>query len=158
MSATQSVAAAKPALLATGEAVLWRERRAPPFMQLACALAAVIGISGVAAQNVIVTPLAVLVAVALVLIGRRVAARHYLEDQVLTDRRALVVPREGAAYGFDLDDIQSVEMRGSKAFFSSGERQLRFGFVRRQRAFRRALETGAPHISFEQRWDPNCAG
>ena len=80
-------------LLAAGEAVLWRERRAPPFMQLACALAAVIGISGVAAQNVIVTPLAVLVAVALVLIGRRVAARHYLEDQVLTDRRALVVPR-----------------------------------------------------------------
>jgi len=54
--------------------------------------------------------------------------------------------------------IQSVEMRGTKALFSSGERQLRFGFVRRQRSFRRALETGAPHISFEQRWDPNCAG
>jgi hypothetical protein len=35
---------------------------------------------------------------------------------------------------------------------------LRFGFVRRHRALRKALETGAPHISFEQRWDPNCAG
>ena len=77
---------------------------------------------------------------------------------MLTDRRALVVPRVGAAYGFALDDIESVEMRGSKAFFSCGGRQFRFGFVRRQRSFRRALETGAPHISFEQRWDPNCAG
>ncbi len=158
MSATQSVAAEKPALLAVGEAVLWRERRAPPFMQLACALAAVIGLAGIASQNLVVAPIAVLAAAAIVLVGRRVAAAHYLEDQVLTDRRALVVPREGEAYGFDLDDIQSVEMRGTKAFFSSGERQLRFGFVRRQRAFRRALETGAPHISFEQRWDPNCAG
>ena len=158
MNATQSVAAEKPALLAVGEAVLWRERRTPPFMQVACALAAVIGLGGIASQNLVVTPIAVLAAVAIVLVGRRLAAAHYLEDQVLTDRRALVVPREGAAYGFDLDDIQSVEMRGAKAFFSSGERQLRFGFVRRQRAFRRALETGAPHISFEQRWDPNCAG
>ena len=158
MTATESVAAERPALLAVGEAVLWRERRTPPFMQVACAIAALIGLSGIAAQNLIVTPLAVVAAIAIVLIGRRIAAGNYLEDQVLTDRRALIVPREGAAYGFDLDDIQSVEMRGTKALFSSGERQLRFGFVRRQRAFRRALETGAPHISFEQRWDPNCAG
>ena len=158
MTATQSVGAENPAVLAAGEAVLWRERRTPPFMQVAGVLAAVIGISGIAAQNVVITPLAVLAAVAIVLAGRHVAAGHYLEDLVLTDRRALIVPREGAAYGFDLDDIQSVEMRGAKALFSSGERQLRFGFVRRQRSFRRALETGAPHISFEQRWDPNCAG
>jgi hypothetical protein len=158
VATTQSILAGQPKALAEGEVVLWRERRTPPFMQVACALAAVIGLSGIATQNVIVIPLAVLAAVAIVVIGRRVAAGNYLEDLLLTDRRALIVPRAGAAYGLDLDDIQSVEMRGTKALFSSGERQLRFGFVRRQRAFRRALQTGAPHISFEQRWDPNCSG
>jgi len=46
-----------------------------------------------------------------------------------------------------------------KAIFTSGGgREFRFSFVRRHRALRRALETGAPHISLEQRWDPNCAG
>lgn len=156
---TESIATAgHPGVLAAGEAVLWRERRAPPFMQFALALAAVVGVAGVAAQNLLITPLAVAAAVAIALLGRRVAAGHYLEDLLLTDRRALVVPRVGTAYGFALDDIESVEMRGTKALFSAGGRQLRFGFVRRQRAFRRALEAGAPHISFEQRWDPNCAG
>lgn len=158
MTATESVAAERPGILAQGEAVLWRERRAPPFMQVAWAVAAVLGLAGIASGNLLVALPAVAVAVAIVLLGRKVAAAHYLEDQVLTDRRALVVPRVGAPYGFALDDIESVEMRGSKAFFSSGGRQLRFGFVRRQRSFRRALETGAPHISYEQRWDPNCAG
>jgi hypothetical protein len=159
VTATESVATAgHPGVLAAGEAVLWRERRAPPFMQLAWALAAVIGLGGVAAQNVLVTPLAVAAAIVIVLLGRKVATGHYLEDLLLTDRRALIVPRVGTAYGFALDDIESVEMRGTKALFNAGGRELRFGFVRRQRAFRRALETGAPHISFEQRWDPNCAG
>lgn len=159
MTATETVSTAgHPGLLAAGEAVLWRERRAPPFMQLACALAAVIGLGGVAAQNVLVTPLALAAAVAIVLLGRKVATAHYLEDLLLTDRRALIVPRVGAAYGFALDDIESVEMRGTKALFRAGGRELRFGFVRRQRAFRRALQAGAPHVSFEQRWDPNCAG
>ena len=30
--------------------------------------------------------------------------------------------------------------------------------VQRDAHFSRALETGAPHISLEQIWDPNCAG
>ena len=93
------------------------------------------------------------------LVGRRVAAGHYLEDQLLTDRRALVVPRVGAAYGLPLGDIEGVEMRGTKAIFrAAAAASSASAFVRRQRALRRALETGAPHISFEQRWDPNCAG
>jgi hypothetical protein len=158
VTATETVASESPGILATGEAVLWRERRTPPFLQFACAVAAVIVLAGVAAQNLLVTPSALLAGLVIVLFGRRFAARHYLEDQVLTDRRALVVPREGVAYGLALDDIESVEMRGTKALFNSGEGQLRFGFVGRQRSFRRALETGAPHISFEQRWDPNCGG
>jgi hypothetical protein len=158
VTATESIAAESPNALAAGEAVLWRERRTPPFMQLAFAVAGLLALSGVASRNLLITPLALAAAVAVVLVGRRVAAGHYLEDQLLTDHRALVIPRVGAAYGFALDDIQSVEMRGTKATFSAGGRQLRFGFVRRQRAFRRALEAGAPHISFEQRWDPNCAG
>jgi hypothetical protein len=93
-----------------------------------------------------------------VILGRRFAAHHYLEDQLLTDRRALVVPRVGAAYGVALDDIENVEMRGTKAVFTGGGREFRFAFVRRHRALRRALESGAPHVSLEQRWDPNCAG
>ena len=68
------------------------------------------------------------------------------------------MPRVGAAYGLPLDDIESVEMRGTKAIFTAGGREMRFSFVRRHRALRKALETGAPHISLEQRWDPNCAG
>ena len=60
--------------------------------------------------------------------------------------------------GLSLDEIDSVELRGTKAFFRAGGRELRFSFVRRHKALRKALETGAPHISFEQRWDPNCAG
>ncbi len=104
------------------------------------------------------TPLALAAAVAAVVFGRRFAAGHYLEDQLLTDRRVVVVPRVGAAYGLPLADIQSVELRGTKALFTAGGHQLRFSFVRRHRALRKALETGAPHISFEQRWDPNCAG
>jgi len=47
---------------------------------------------------------------------------------------------------------------GSWATFSGDGGQFRFAFVRRHRALRKALETGAPHISLEQRWDPNCAG
>ena len=86
------------------------------------------------------------------------AAGRYLEDQLLTDRRALVVPRVGPAYGLALDEVESVEMRGTKAIFSGGGREFRFSFVRRHRALRRALQAGAPHISLEQRWDPNCAG
>ena len=70
----------------------------------------------------------------------------------------MVVPRVGAAYGLPLAGIESVEMRGTKAMFTGGGRQLRFNFVRRHKALRKALEAGAPHISFEQRWDPNCAG
>ena len=144
--------------LAAGEAVLWRERRSPPFMEAAIAAALILAVAGVAVANVFVTPLLLAAAAGAVLLGRRVVAGHYLEDQLLTDRRALVVPRVGAAYGLPLGDIEGVELTGTKAVFTGGGREFRFAFVRRHRALRRALETGAPHISFEQRWDPNCAG
>jgi hypothetical protein len=144
--------------LADGEALLWRERRAPPFMEFTIAVAAVLAVGGVAAQSFLFTPLALAAAVAVVVFGRRFAAGHYLEDQLLTDRRVVVVPRVGTAYGLPLDDVESVELRGTKALFTAGGRELRFSFVRRHKALRKALETGAPHISFEQRWDPNCAG
>jgi hypothetical protein len=144
--------------LATGEAVLWRERRAPPFLEFSIAAAAVLAVGGVAAQSFVVTPLALAAAIAVAVYGRRFAAGHYLEDQMLTDRRVIVAPRVGAAYGLPLEDVESVELRGTKALFTAGGRELRFSFVRKHRALRKALETGAPHISFEQRWDPNCAG
>jgi hypothetical protein len=144
--------------LADGEVLLWRERRSPPFMEAACAAAALLTLSGIALANVVVTPLLLVAAVAAVLLGRRIAAGHYLEDQLLTDRRAVVVPRIGEAYGLLLDTIDSVELKGTKATFTGGGREFRFAFVRRHRALRRALEQGAPHISLEQRWDPNCAG
>jgi hypothetical protein len=144
--------------LAEGEAVLWRERRAPPFMEFTIAVAAVLAVVGVAAASFVVTPLALVAAAAAAVFGRRFAAGHYLEDQLLTDRRVVVVPRVGASYGLPLGDVQSVELRGTRAVFTAGGRELRFSFVRRHRALRKALETGAPHISFEQLWDPNCAG
>jgi hypothetical protein len=144
--------------LADGEAVLWRERRSPPFMEAACAVAAMLAITGVAIANVVVTPVLLAAAVAAVVFGRRFAAAHYLEDQLLTDRRALVVPRLGTAYGIELDDVESVELRGTKATFTGGGGQFRFSFVRRHRALRRALESGAPHVLQERVWDPNCAG
>jgi hypothetical protein len=144
--------------LAAGEAVLWRERRAPPILEFVIAGAAVFAVGGVAAQSLLFTPLALVATVAVLVYGRRFAARHWLEDQLLTDRRVVVVPRVGTAYELSLDDIESVELRGTKALFTAGGRQLRFSFVRRHRALRKALETGAPHISFEQLWDPNCAG
>ena len=127
-------------------------------MEFTIAVVAVLAVGGVAAQNVVFTPLALVAAVAAAVLGRRFAAGHYLEDQLLTDRRAVVVPRIGAAYGLPLGDIQSVELRGTRAVFTGGGGELRFSFVRRHRALRKALEAGAPHISFEQRWDPNCAG
>jgi hypothetical protein len=157
-TATDPVAPRLPRVLAEGEAVLWRERRSPPFMEAAIAVAAMLAVTGVAAGSALFTPLALAAAIAVVMLGRRIAARHYLEDQLLTDRRALVVPRVGAAYGVALDDIENVEMRGTKAVFTGGGREFRFAFVRRHRALRRALESGAPHVSLEQRWDPNCAG
>jgi hypothetical protein len=157
-TATDPVASAIPDGLAEGETVLWRERRSPPFMEAAIAVAAMLAVAGVAVGNLLVTPLALAAAAAVLLLGRRIVAGHYLEDQVLTDRRALVVPRVGAAYGLALYDIESVEMRGTKAVFRGGGREFRFAFVRRHRALRRALEAGAPHVSLEQRWDPNCAG
>jgi hypothetical protein len=144
--------------LADGEAVLWRERRSPPFMEAAIAVALMLAAAGVAVANVFATPLLLAAAIGAVLLGRRVVTGHYLEDQLLTDRRALVVPRVGAAYGLALGDIEGVELKGTKAVFTGGGREFRFSFVRRHRALRRALETGAPHISLEQRWDPNCAG
>ena len=144
--------------LAEGEAVLWRERRSPPFMQAAVAFAAIFAVTGVALANAIATPLLILAAVGTLALGRRVTAGHYLEDQLLTDRRALVVPRVGTAYGLPLGDIESVELKGTKATFSGGGGEFRFSFVRRHRSLRKALERGAPHVSFEQRWDPNCAG
>ncbi|HET6174885.1 MAG TPA: hypothetical protein VFD90_19945 [Gaiellales bacterium] len=144
--------------LAAGEAVLWRERRTPPFLEFGIAMAGVLAVGGVAAQSIVFTPLALAAAVAVALYGRRFAAEHYLEDQLLTDRRVIVAPRVGTAYALPLDDVQSVELRGTKALFTAGGRELRFSFVRRHRALRKALEAGAPHISFEQRWDPNCAG
>jgi hypothetical protein len=144
--------------LADGEVLLWRERRSPPFMEAACAAAALLALAGIALANAIATPLLVIAAIAAVLLGRRVAAGHYLEDQLLTDRRAVVVPRVGAAYGLPLGEIDSVELKGTKATFSGGGHQFRFAFVRKHRALRRALEDGAPHVSLEQRWDPNCAG
>jgi hypothetical protein len=144
--------------LADGEAVLWRERRTPPFMQGAVGVAAMLGVTGIAVASVWITPLLLVAAIAAVVAGHRYASGHYLEDQVLTDRRAIVVPRTGTAYGLALADIDSVELKGTKATFSGGGRQFRFSFVRRHKALRRALETGAPHISFEQLWDPNCAG
>ena len=68
------------------------------------------------------------------------------------------MPRVGDAYGLPLDTIDSVELKGTKATFTGDGRELRFAFVRKHRALRRALEDGAPHVSLEQRWDPNCAG
>jgi hypothetical protein len=138
--------------------VLWRERRAPPFLEFALAVAALLGVGGAAAHDVVFTPIAVAAALAVAFLGRRFAAGHWLEDQLLTDRRVVVVPRVGTAYGLELGDVQSVELRGTRALFTAGGRELRFSFVRKHRALRKALETGAPHISFEQRWDPNCAG
>jgi hypothetical protein len=158
VTAIESEAAVRAQNLAVGEAVLWRERRAPPFLEFTIAFAAVLAVGGVAAQSFVFTPLALVAAIAVFVSGRRFAAGHYLEDQLLTDRRVVVVPRVGTAYGLPLDDVQSVELRGTKALFTAGGRELRFGFVRKHRALRKALETGAPHISFEQRWDPNCAG
>jgi hypothetical protein len=144
--------------LADGEAVLWRERRSPPFMEAAWAAAGLLVLAGVALASPIVTPLLVAGAVAALVLGRRVATGHYLEDQLLTDRRAVVVPRVGTPYGLPLDEIDWVELTGTKATFSGGGRQFRFAFVRKHRALRKALENGAPHVSLEQRWDPNCAG
>ena len=149
---------ALPHELAAGEAVLWRERRSPPFMEAAIAAAAMLGVAGVAVASVVITPVLLAAAVGAVLLGRRVVAGHYLEDQLLTDRHALVVPRVGPAYGLSLDEIESVELKGTKAIFTGGGREFRFSFVRRHRALRRALETGAPHISLDRVWDPNCAG
>ena len=69
------------------------------------------------------------------------------------------MPRVGAAYGLPLGDIESVEMRGTKAIFTSGGgREFRFSLRAAPPRSARALEAGAPHISLEQRWDPNCAG
>ena len=129
-------------------------------MQAGIAAAVILGLAGIALASIVRHAAAVLAAAATVLVGRRVARGHYLEDQLLTDRRALVVPRVGTAYGLALDDIESVELRGTKAIFTRRRaRSSASRFVRRHRALRRkALETGAPHISFEQRWDPNCAG
>jgi hypothetical protein len=127
-------------------------------MEFTIAVAAVLAIGGIAAESFFFTPLALVAAVAVAFFGRRFAAGHWLEDQLLTDRRVVVVPRVGPAYGLLLDDVQSVEMRGTKATFTAAGRELRFGFVRKHRGLRKALESGAPHISFEQRWDPNCAG
>ena len=154
MTATETL----PHDLAAGETVLWRERRTPPFMQAAIAAAAMLAVTGVAVAHLLVTPVLLAAAVGAVLLGRRIVAGHYLEDQLLTDRHALVVPRVGPAYGLALADVENVEMRGTKAIFTGGGREFRFSFVRRHRALRRALQAGAPHISLEQRWDPNCAG
>jgi hypothetical protein len=157
--ATETPAPGRPAWLAEGETVLWRERRTPPIMQAALGLAALLALAGIGVAGLVVTPLLFAAAIAVALYGRRLAAAHYLEDQLLTDRRALVVPRIGTAYGLPLDAIENVEMRGTKAVFTgSGGKQFRFSFVTRHRTLRRALELGAPHISLEQRWDPNCAG
>ena len=158
MAVTESESADRRRSLAPDETVLWRERRAPPYLEFAIAVAAVLAVGAVAAHNLVFTPLALAAAVAVAVYGRRFAAAHYLEDQLLTNRRIVVVPRVGAAYGLPLDEIESVELRGTKALFTGGGRELRFSFVRRHRALRKALETGAPHISFEQLWDPNCAG
>ena len=141
-----------------GESVLWRERRTPPFMQAAIAAAGILAVTGVAIASIVLTQLMLGKAVAVILDGSQFARDHYLEDQLLTDRRALVVPRVGIAYGLALDDLENVELRGTRAIFTGHGREMRFGFVRRQRALRKALESGAPHISLEQRWDPNCAG
>jgi hypothetical protein len=154
----ESQRSTRPHELASGETVLWRERRTPPFLEFTIAVAGVLAVCGVAARSVVFTPLVLAAAVVVAVHGRRFAAEHYLEDQLLTDRRVVVVPRLGAAYGLPLDEIESVELRGTKALFTGSGRELRFSFVRRHRALRKALETGAPHISFEQRWDPNCAG
>ena len=158
MSATQLFAAPPPACLDEGEAVLWRERRTPPFMQLAVGTAAMVAVAGIAAGSVWVALPALAAALAVLAGGRRLVTARYLEDQVLTDRRALVVPRVGPAYAVPLRDIASVELRGTKATFTGTGPQLRFSFVRRHRSLRRALQDGAPHVSLEQRWDPNCAG
>jgi hypothetical protein len=147
-----------PAVLAAGESVLWRERRTPPIMAAAIACAGMLAVAAVAVGNVVLTPLLGAVAAAALVAGRSYAGRHWLEDQLLTDRRALVVPRVGQAYGLPLDEVDSVEMRGTKALFHGGGRELRFSFVRRHRALRRAIESTAPHVSLEQRWDPNCGG
>lgn len=152
------MAAEGAAGLDAGESVLWRERRSPPFLEFTIAVAAVLAVTGLAAQDLLVTPLVLAAAAAAFVLGRRFAAGHYLEDQLLTDRRVVVVPRVGAPYGLPLGDVESVELRGTRAVFTAGGRKLPFSFVRRHKALRKALEAGAPHISFEQRWDPNCAG
>ena len=55
--------------LAEGEAVLWRERRSPPFMEAAIAVALVLAVAGVAVANVVATPLLLAAAVGAVLLG-----------------------------------------------------------------------------------------
>jgi hypothetical protein len=112
---------------------------------------------GVAVANVFLTPLLLVAGVAVVLLARRLAAGRYLEDQLLTDRRVLVAPRAGGAYGMRLEDIASAEMKEMKVIFLGDGQQFRFAFVRKQRALRRALAAAAPHIAFEQHWDPHCS-
>jgi hypothetical protein len=157
VSATRTIPSERGSGLEDGEVVLWRDRRAPPFMQLAVAPAAVLVVSGVAVANVLVTPLLIVAGVAVIVLARRLAAGRYLEDQLLTDRRVLVAPRAGAAYGMRLEDIESAEMKEMKVIFRGDGQQLRFSFVRKQRALRRALAAAAPQIAFEQHWDPHCS-
>ena len=73
-------------------------------MEAAIAAAVMLAVAGVAVAHVLVTPLLLAAAAGAVLLGRRVVAGHYLEDQLLTDRHALVVPRVGPAYGLALGD------------------------------------------------------
>ena len=157
MSATQTLPAEHSPGLEDGEVVLWRDRRAPPFLQFAVAPAAVLVFLGIAVANVVITPLLIAAAAGVVLLARRLAAGRYLEDQVLTDRRVLIIPRTGAAYGLRLDEIESAEMQEMKVTFRGPGQEFRFSFVRKQRTLRRALAAAAPQIAFEQHWNPYCS-
>jgi hypothetical protein len=157
VSATQTLAAERASGLEDGEVVLWRDRRAPPLLQFAVAPAGVLVFLAIAVANVVITPLLIAAAAAVFLLARRLAAGRYLEDQVLTDRRVLIIPRTGAAHGMRLDGIESAEMKEMKVIFRGSGQEFRFSFVRKQRRLRRALAAAAPHIAFEQHWDPHCS-
>jgi hypothetical protein len=139
-----------------GERIVWRERRGPPVAIMAGVPAVLLAGMAVAAADAVASLLLGAGALACAALGYRLRDRAWVEELVLTDRRAVVASRAGEAEAAALAGVRHVVVRGARVAFHGDDGRLVFAHVRAVRALRRRLAELAPALDQRDEIDPRC--
>ena len=111
-------------------------------------------IAAVGVADVVATPVLALAAVGLLALLLRARPRVWIADQVVTDQRVVVAPRDLPARWLERDELASVELVGTRAIFTARDgEELRFGHVSRPGRLFKRVRAGLPEVDADRRPD-----